>query len=287
MDLYARVNILDGVAVRLPHGDIEEAIALDADPIQRARGWEAKGTDRLLIVDLDAAAHGDYRNRPLIEDIIRAVKLPVQVAGGIRSATEVERLLGAGAWRVTMGTAAIVDQVLVWDLCRENPGRIVVSLDVAENEELAIQGWTANSGTYLEEALIELSSAGAAGYMLAEVGRDALSEPPNVDALRTALSLVDEPVVAAGGVRDLEDLSMLLELNVEGKRIDGVVVGREVTSGRFTLEEALSVMQDASPAGRTWTGAELRESLDRYVDTLGNGADVSAHAFMDWLDKDG
>jgi len=286
MDLYARVNILDGRAVRLPRGQLSEAIALDADPLERAKGWRAKGADRLLIVDLDAAAHGDYRNRPLVQDIIERVDVPVQVAGGVRSEVEVSRLLDAGAWRVTMGTAAIVDQVLVWELCRAHPGQIVVSLDVGENEELAIKGWTANSGTYLEEALIELSSAGAAGFMVAEVGRDALSEPPRIDALNLALSLVDEPVIAAGGVRDLEDLQTLLRLEVEGKRLGGVVVGREVTAGRFSIEEAVAVMRDSMPAGSSWSMEELRAALERYVDSLdASEGQVPAQAFVDWLDK--
>jgi phosphoribosylformimino-5-aminoimidazole carboxamide ribonucleotide (ProFAR) isomerase len=286
MDLFARVNILDGRAVRLPRGRISEAIALDADPLERAKGWRAKGVDRLLIVDLDAAAHGDYRNRPLVHDIIEQVDIPVQVAGGVRSAVEVERLLNAGAWRVAMGTAAILEQVMVWELCREHPGRIVVSLDVAENEELAIRGWTANSGTYLEEALIELSSAGAAGFMIAEVGRDALEEPPNLDALTLALSLVDEPVVAAGGVRDLDDLQTLLRLEVDGKRLGGVVVGREVTAGRFSIEDAVAVMGDATPTPVTWSSVELKAALERFIDSREDGAGpASAQAFVDWIEK--
>lgn len=288
MDLYARVNILDGRAVRLSRGNVSEAIPLDADPIERARGWQAKGADRLLIVDLDAAVNGDRRNHELVDSIITAVDVPVQVAGGVRSAERVRTLLDAGAWRVTMGTAAIVDQVLVWELCREHPGRIVVSLDVAESEELAIQGWTANSGTYLEEALIELSSAGAAGFMVAEVGRDALTEPPNIDALKRALSIVDEPVVAAGGVRDLEDLKMLLGLQVDGKRLGGVVVGREVTAGQLSVEEAVYVMRDAVPLASAWSAADLRGALERYVDTLDDPAGVvSAQGFVDWIEKNG
>ena len=185
-----------------------------------------------------------------------------------------------------MGTAAIVDQVMVWDLCREHPGRIVVSLDVGENEELAIQGWTANSGTYLEEALIELSSAGAAGFMIAEVGRDALSEPPNLDALTLALSLVEEPVVAAGGVRDLDDLRTLLQVEVDGKRLGGVVVGREVTAGRFSIEEAAAVMRDAMPPSLAWSAGQLRTALDEFTAARGEDAGVlSAEAFVEWIEK--
>ncbi len=286
MHLYARVNILEGKAVRLPRGDIADAIFLDADPVQRARGWVAKGADHLHIVDLDAAAHGDYRNRPLIRELIQEVSVPVQVGGGVRSPQEVGRLLEAGADKVVMGTVAIIDQVLFWDLCRDHAGRIVVSLDVRSDEELAIRGWTVNSGRYLEEALIELSSAGAAGFMIAEVGRDALAEPPNLEALRRALSIVDEPVIAAGGVRDLDDLRTLTGLEVDGKRLAGVVVGREVTAGRFTVEDAAALLlRSGRPEPGPWTLEDLRLALSQYHQRakLGTAEATHAEAFVDWL----
>lgn len=245
MDLYARVNILDRKAVRLPHGDVKEAISLDADPIERARGWVSKGADRLHIVDLDAAAYGDYENRPLIAELIAAVNVPVQVAGGVRSPAEVERLLGYGAWRVVMGTAAIENQVMLWEICREFPDTVAVSLDVRPDEELAIRGWTVDSGRYLEEVLIELSSAGVSSYLVQEAGRDALVEQANLGILRRAMGMVAEPMIAAGGARDVEDLRHLAELEESGRRLGGVVVGREITEGRFTMEQARSVLGDA------------------------------------------
>ena len=244
MDLYSRVNILNGRAVRLPHGDVHEAIALDADPLARAKGWVEKGAARIQIVDLDAAAYGDYRNRPLIKDIIGALDIPVQVAGGVRSPQEVAALIEAGAWRVVMGTAAIEGQVMAWDLFRTFPGKIAISLDVLPDEELLVRGWTAHSGRFLEEVLIEMSSGGAAAYLVSEAGRDALEEPPNFGVLRRALAIVDEPVIAAGGARDLKDLSELYNLEVDGKRLGGVIVGREVTAGRFTMEEAAEALDD-------------------------------------------
>ena len=243
MELFARVHILDRKAVRLPSGDVREAISLDADPIDRAQGWVAKGADKLQVVDLDAAAYGDYENRPLIEELIAAVDVPVQVAGGVRSPAEVERLLGFGAWRVVMGTAAIENQVMVWDLCRDFPGKIAVSLDVRRDEELAVRGWTVNSGRYMEEVLIELSSAGIASFHVAEAGRDVLVEQSNVGILRRALGFVSEPVIASGGARDMDDLKALVGLESEGRRLAGVVVGREVTEGRFTMEDASAVLR--------------------------------------------
>ena len=242
MDLYARINLLDGRAVRLPKGNVRDAIALDADPVGRAASWVDLGADRLHVVDLDAAADGDYRNRPLIERIIARVDVPVQVAGGIRSPSEVERVLGFGAFRVIIGTAAVEDQVMVWDLCRQHPDKIVVGLDVRQNEELAIRGWLVDSGVFLEPTLIELSSAGVAAFLIGEAGRDALAESANYDILRRALSIANEPVIASGGASDAADLRSLVELEVGGRRLDGVIVGREITEGRLTVAEARAIL---------------------------------------------
>lgn len=284
MDLYARVNILGGKAVRLPRGSVADAIALDADPVERAKGWVGKGADRLHIVDLDAAAYGDYRNRPLIRELVAAVDVPVQVAGGARSPREVTSLFESGAWRVVMGTAAVEDQVMVWDLCREYPGRIVVGVDVKKDEEVVTKGWTNDTGRYLEEVLIEISAAGAAAVAIAEVGRDALEEPPNYDALRLALAIVDEPVIAAGGVRNLDDLRLLTTLEADGKRLGGVIVGREVTAGRFSIEEAAS-LSGSAPSG-PWTVDELR-SLGRQFESWRGSESGEVASFLDYLESGG
>ena len=245
MDLYARVNIMDGRSVRLPHGNVAAAVALDSDPLGRTQAWVAAGADHIHIVDLDAAAFGDLRNRDLIDRIVKSVDAPIQVAGGIRSPLEAERLISAGAWRIVMGTAAIEDQNMIWDLCRDHPGRIAVSIDVRPDEEIATRGWTMNSGRYLEEVLIEMSSAGVAAFLVAEAGRNALEEPPDTRILTEALTMVDDPVIASGGVRHLDDLRNLLALHARGRRLGGVVVGREVTAGRFTIEEAKNVIAAA------------------------------------------
>ncbi len=278
MDLYARINILGGLSVRLPRGRLDEAIALDNDPIGRAKSWVEQGAEILHIVDLDAAAYGDYRNRNLIDRLVREVSVPVQVAGGVRSEGEAVRLIESGAWRIVMGTAAIENQNMVWDLCRDNPGKIAVSVDVHKDEEVVTKGWTQNSGRYLEEVLIEMSSAGVVSFMVSEAGRDALEDPPNFQIMAEALATVEQPVIAAGGVRDLEDLRTLVRLEAAGRHLEGIVVGREVTVGRFTLEEAKSVIAGVGPlrapggieATRVRVGVtSLSTSLSFYEDQLG------------------
>ncbi len=278
MDLYARINILGGLSVRLPHGGLDEAIPLDNDPIGRAKNWEKQGVDALHIVDLDAAAYGDYRNREILLRIVDEVDIPVQLAGGIRSEGEAARLIDGGAWRIVMGTAAIENQLMVWDLCRTHLDKIVVSVDVRDNGEVATRGWTQNSGRFLEEVLIEMSSAGVVAFLVAEAGRDALSESPNFKALAEALATVEEPVIASGGVRDLDELRRLARLEASGRMLSGVVVGREVTAGRFSVADAKEVMAGGGPAvapggvsaARVSVGvASLATSLDFYTKALG------------------
>jgi phosphoribosylformimino-5-aminoimidazole carboxamide ribotide isomerase len=286
MELYARVNILDGMAVRLPKGDISEVIPLDDDPVNRARGWVKKGADRLHIVDLNAAASQDYSNRDLIADIIKAVEVPVQVGGGIRSQMEVQRVLDMGAWRVVIGTLAMVDQVLFWELNRRHPHRIVVALDVKDDLEIVIKGWTEETGEYLEETLINLSSGGAAGFMISEVGRDALVDPPNFEALDMAINTVDEPVIAAGGVRNLADVEQLMGLGRDGHQPGGLVVGREVTAGRFTMEELAEAMKSGlagEPFG-PWSRADLDAAALAYAEATGDDEILNTlSTFIRWI----
>lgn len=247
MDLYARVNILEGRSVRLTHGDLRDIVHLDADPVGRCLSWERLGIDYLHVVDLDAAIRRDYRNRPLIDEILRTVKTPVQVAGGVRSEQEIQRLVDAGAWRLVMGTAAIENQNMVWEACRDFPEKIAVAVDVLPDGEVVTGGWTGHSGRYLEEVLVEMSAAGAAAFLVGEAGRDALTEPPGFGVLADALSSVEEPVIASGGVRDLGDLTTLVRLRVGTRQLAGVVVGREVTAGRFTIAEARKVSTGEAP----------------------------------------
>lgn len=276
MDLYARVNILEGRAVRLGRGSLDDVISLDSDPLNRARGWIDKGVDYLLVVDLDAAAYRSYRNRPLIDRMLEALDVPVVVAGGIRSEREAGRLIEQGAWKVTMGTAAIESPNMVWDLCRDYPGRMMVSLDVLENEELVTRGWTSNSGRFLEEVMVEMASCGVSGFLVADARRDVLTEPPDLEILRTALEYIDEPVIASGGVRHLDDVRMLTSIEVEGRTLAGLVVGREVTEGRFTIGQAKAVLSGPSRAPSKVRQARvvvpcanLDESIDFYQGALG------------------
>nr|MDE0502042.1 HisA/HisF-related TIM barrel protein [bacterium] len=248
MDVYGRINILGGRSVRLPALDVTEAIILDNDPLSRAKMWASQGADLLHVVDLNAAALGDYQNRDLIDRIVRELDTPVQVAGGVRSPIEAARLIRNGAWRVVMGTAAIEEQIMIWDLCREYPGKIAVSLDVRPDQEIVTQGFSERSGRYLEEVLLEMSSAGVAAFLVAEAGRDPLTEPLDLDIYAECLELVPEPVIVAGGVGSVDDLRTLSRLSVSGRRLGGVIVGREVTHGRFSLQQAKQTVTAADEA---------------------------------------
>lgn len=272
MEVAARVNILGGRAVRLPRGDVSDALVLDPNPTARARTWQNLGADRIYVVDLDAAAFRKYDNRELIGELVRALECPVDVGGGIRSEEDAARILGAGASRIVIGTAAIEHQNMVWELCRTYPDRIVVALDVKEDEELLVHGWTEHSGRFLEEVILEMSSAGVAGFAVSEALHDALVDPPNFELLRRCIEYADEPVVAAGGVRNLDDLEQLRSLSANGRHLGGVIVGREVTEGRFSINQAKVVLSDDAGVSATRLlvrVADLAAMEGFYTDVLG------------------
>ncbi len=259
MDLYGRVNILRGGSVRLRRGDVREATTIHDDPVARAQELADLGADVIHVVDLDAAAFRSEANRPVIERMIREVGIPVQVAGGVRTEEEVGLLIEAGAWRVVTGTAVIENQTMVRAVCERYPGKIAVAIDVRPDHEVVCHGWTRRSGRYLREVLSEMTSAGAASFLVAEAGRDPLFEPPDFDIIATALANASEPVVAAGGVRDLNDLINIASARFNGRGLDGVIVGRELTHGRFTIPEAKEVFRNAIPIERSPGEAEISE----------------------------
>jgi uncharacterized glyoxalase superfamily protein PhnB len=177
-----------------------------------------------------------------------------------------------------MGTAAIENQNLVWEACRNFPNQVVVAVDVLPDGEVVTGGWTGHSGRHLEEVLVEMSSAGAVAFLVGEARRDALTEPPGFDLLAEALAAVDEPVIASGGVRDLNDLATLIRLRVGTRQLAGVVVGREVTAGRFTIAEARRAATGEAPTRAPGRVQGLRallrvsnfdRSLDFYEQVLG------------------
>ena len=241
MDLYPAIDLRAGRCVRLHQGDFAAETVYDDDPVAVARAFAVAGARWIHVVDLDAARTGEPANLAVVERIARAVDCSVQCGGGVRSVAAADALLLAGAARVVVGTAAVETPELVDELCARHPGRIAVGLD-ARGRDVAVRGWVEGSGADLVDLASRFEASGVAALVVTEIGRDGTMEGPDLEQLRTVLAATTIPVIASGGVGELDDILALAALQVRRRRLLGTIVGKALYEGRFRLAEALLIL---------------------------------------------
>lgn len=235
LTLLPAVDVAGGQAVRLVRG--ESGTATDyGDPLEAALAWQAAGAEWIHLVDLDAA-FGRGHNRDLLAEIVHAVDVRVELAGGIRDDESLAAALAAGAERVVLGTAALEQPEWCARVIADHGHRVAVALDV-RGRTLAARGWTRDGGD-LFEALDRLDAQGCARYIVTDVTRDGTLTGPNLDLLRAVAAHTSRPVIASGGVASLDDVRRIAELAPLG--VDGAIVGKALYAGAFTLGEAKAV----------------------------------------------
>ena len=250
--LFPAIDLRDGQCVRLYQGDYDRQTTYGDDPVAQAKSFVDEGADVLHVVDLDAARSGEPVNRPVIEAICGQVGVPVQVGGGVRSVEAAEALFALGVDRVVIGTAAVERPELVAELT-ERGRSVVVGLD-ARGDEVATHGWTTSTGQSVADLAQRFAGVGVAALVVTEIGRDGTLDGPDVDGLTRLLASTEIPVIASGGVGTIDDLTTLAALGAEADqprsgRLAGVIVGRALYEGRFTVREAVSALGPTT-AGR-------------------------------------
>lgn len=235
--LLPAVDVAHGQAVRLVQGAAGSETDY-GDPLHAALSWQQQGAEWIHLVDLDAA-FGRGNNRDLIEKVVSAVDVKIELSGGIRDDDSLEHALATGAARVNIGTAAMEDPDWVRKAIDKHGDRIAVALDV-RGHTLAARGWTREGGD-LFEALNRLDADGCARYVVTDVQRDGTLTGPNVELLRTVCAATKRPVIASGGVSTLDDLRVLAELAPLG--VEGAIVGKALYAGQFTLSDALQAVR--------------------------------------------
>lgn len=233
--LLPAVDVADGKAVRLVQG--EAGTETDyGSPIDAAHDFESRGAEWIHLVDLDAA-FGRGSNSDLLNQVVKAVGIKVELSGGIRDTESLERALDTGAERVNIGTAALENPEWTADMISAFGDQVAIGLDV-RGTTLAARGWTQDGGD-LYEVLSTLEKAGCARYVVTDVRKDGTLQGPNVELLKSMAEKTEKPIVASGGVSSLDDLRNLRELVPFG--VDSAIVGKALYAGKFTLEEALEV----------------------------------------------
>lgn len=233
MILVPAIDIRGGKVVRLKQGRVQDEVAYGSDPAEAARRWQAQGARRLHLVDLDAAI--DRRPQTeVVEAVIRAVTIPVEVGGGLRSLEQAMRYRQAGADRVIFGTAALADPGVVQEALKLWPEAVAVAVD-ARRGRVSVAGWREISSIRVGELAERVKAWGVGRIQYTDVSRDGTLRGPNVAGVVELAKTVGLRISAAGGISSLEDLVRLRDAS---DLVDEAIVGKALYEGRFTLAEA-------------------------------------------------
>ncbi|HLL25599.1 MAG TPA: 1-(5-phosphoribosyl)-5-[(5-phosphoribosylamino)methylideneamino]imidazole-4-carboxamide isomerase [Kofleriaceae bacterium] len=239
MKFFPALDLMHGKAVRLEAGEKRSATIFHEQPLQLVPALANEGADRLHVVDLDGA-FGEPRQLAMLQEIIATSPIPVQVGGGIRDTQAVDQMFALGAAFVILGTAAVKKPVEVEALCRAYPKRIIVAVD-ARDGVVAVDGWTLPSGISATQLGQMADDWGCAALLYTDVARDGMRTGPNVAMTTQLAHAVKCEVYASGGVAELDDIARLRDANIAG-----VVVGRALYEGRFTVGQAAHVAHHVS-----------------------------------------
>jgi len=232
------IDLKAGRCVRLYQGDMNQATIYSDDPVATALRWQRDGAERLHVVDLDGAVSGASVNTTAIGQICKALTIPVQAGGGIRDSAAVERLLGLGVSRVIFGTAAYRQPEVVADACRHFPDQITVGID-ARDGKMAIQGWTEATEMDTITLAQRCADIGVSEIIYTDIARDGTQQGVNLDATLALARAVPLPIIASGGVANIDNIARLLPFEPQG--IAGVIIGRALYTGAVRLAEAIAV----------------------------------------------
>ena len=237
MILYPAIDLKDGNAVRLVHGDMDQSTVFSDDPAAQARAFVTAGCEWLHLVDLNGAFAGAPVNAAPVEAILEACPVPAQLGGGIRDMATIERWLEKGLARVILGTVAVEDPELVRAAAKAFPGQVAVGLD-ARNGRVATRGWAEETNMMVTDLARSFEDAGIAAIIYTDILRDGAMKGPNITATAELAGAISIPVIASGGVSSLADLTALKATGV----ISGAISGRALYDGAIDLKGALSAL---------------------------------------------
>jgi phosphoribosylformimino-5-aminoimidazole carboxamide ribotide isomerase len=237
MILYPAIDLKDGQAVRLVHGDMDQSTVFNDDPAAQARDFVDAGCEWLHLVDLNGAFAGEPVNAAPVEAILKACPVPAQLGGGIRDMKTIERWIDRGLARVILGTVAVENPDLVREAAREFPGKVAVGLD-ARNGFVATKGWATETEIQVTDLAKSFEDAGISAIIYTDILRDGAMKGPNITATEALARAVNIPVIASGGVSSMDDLSSLKATGV----ISGAISGRALYDGAIDLGAALKAL---------------------------------------------
>ncbi|MDO8350371.1 MAG: 1-(5-phosphoribosyl)-5-[(5-phosphoribosylamino)methylideneamino]imidazole-4-carboxamide isomerase [Gallionella sp.] len=246
MLLIPAIDLKDGHCVRLKQGLMEESTVFSEDPAATALHWLAQGAKRIHLVDLNGAFAGKPKNEAAVRSIIAAVgtEVPVQLGGGIRDLETIERYLDLGVTYIIIGTAAVKVPGFLHEACDAFPGHIMVGLD-AKGGKVAVNGWSKLTGHDVCDLAQRFEGYGVEAIIYTDIGRDGMLSGVNIEATVELARPLRTPVIASGGITNLDDVRRLCA--VQGEGITGAITGRAIYEGTLDFRAAQALADELSP----------------------------------------
>ena len=237
MELIPAIDLIDGKCVRLYQGDYSKETVYSDDPVEVALRWQNLGASRIHIVDLDGARSGNPDNLPTVKRIVNAVKVPVQMGGGVRTLDTAHHILNAGVHRVMLGTVAVRDPQIVHSACTQFGSEAVVVAVDSKDGVVAVSGWTSGSDIQATDLVSSMMEAGVQTFLCTDISRDGTLSGPNYHLMRDLVQVAGGGVIAAGGIASIEHLEGLAKVGVGGS-----VIGKALYTGDIDIHEALATI---------------------------------------------
>ena len=243
MLLIPAIDLKDGQCVRLQQGDMNRVTTFNADPVEQALHWLEQGARRLHLVDLNGAFAGKPKNLGVVKAILKAIgdEIPVQLGGGIRDLDTIEQYIDAGLSYVIIGTAAVKNPGSLADACSAFGGHIIVGLD-AKDGKVATDGWSKMTGHEVCDLAKKYEDLGVESIIYTDIGRDGMMNGVNIEATLKLAEAVSVPVIASGGLTNLDDVRALCA--VESSGVEGVITGRAIYEGSINFAEAQTLADE-------------------------------------------
>jgi phosphoribosylformimino-5-aminoimidazole carboxamide ribotide isomerase len=240
MIIIPAIDLKEGKCVRLRQGRMESSTIFNEDPTAQARQWEDMGASRIHLVDLDGSVGGKPINLESIKEIAKAVRVPVQVGGGIRSHTTIAMYLDAGVGFVILGTIAARDPSTVKDLIAKFPNKVAIGID-ARSGKVAVEGWTQSTDVTAIELASMYQAVPPVAFIYTDIDRDGMMQGPNLASTREFARHGVAPVILSGGVSTLRDVEAILTLEKDG--VMGIIIGRALYEGKIGLRDAIAIAE--------------------------------------------
>ena len=238
MKIFPAIDIKDKKCVRLVKGDFDNKTEYEMSPVEQAGKYKDYGFKNLHIVDLDGALTGETVNHDIIKDIVIKFDLKIQIGGGIRNISNVQKYIDVGAEKIILGSAAIKNKNFLKQACEKFPDNIALGLD-AKDGYLSVSGWKESSNQLALDYLKEVNDYGVSRLIYTDINRDGMKQSPNFDETLKVAEISNCPVIISGGVSSIDDIKKAKNL----KNVEGIIVGKAIYDGDIKLEEL--VKEDA------------------------------------------